>query len=1271
MNGVDQLVSQNPFPGLRPFGEGEDDRFFGRRQQIIDLAERIEDVQFLAVAGSSGCGKSSLVRAGLLSELTRRAANGTGSQWRFAILRPGNTPIANLAENLLPVISHSGTGEPLHTGALQGRLRQGGLGLVEAVKMARLEANVRILVVVDQFEEIFRFKRMTDADEARAFIKLLLNAAEDAASPVSVVITLRSETLGCCDDFLGLPEAVSRGQYLVPKLTREQHKESITGPVELRGFTVAPRLVQRILNDVSNNFDDLPVMQHVLSRTWSRWAEACGGSRPLDLEDYQAVGTAKMALSQHADQALQSLPGLERVVEKVFRALTERVSDGVENRRPLEFDRLCRVVGADRKEVVRVVERFREPNTGFLMPPKNVALDDNPVIDISHESLIRQWQRLQDWARAEAKSRGILLRLIEAAKLHNAGEGSLLHGPDQDKALDWQQNFRPNAEWIELNTGEDGKAALESINRFLALSSFETRKARRNRIFLLWSLRISILLVIVVLVTALIGLFKNQRLTTANSLSRKALMEQRVNPYKSAQFAVDALSQNPENQQALFALRQSLASLEIAHTVDIRQFKQAVSAIRYSRDGSLLAIASGNESWVHDGMTLKPRNGPFQRDAGIIDAWVVANDTLITHTNDWQGNAHVQLQKFAEQTHRQISCEAKGDSVYSVNVSTDERYLAVGCRFGETHVLDLTNPSSETQLYRRPVNDHATVTALAFSRGSDDVYLASGYGNGLINIWKLGQSDPWIGERSDPGISQIFHDGAIRSLNFHPQRPDLLVTSSDDKLAVVWNLDLDGRRLADASKNTWILSHERPVVAARFISDQNNTVMTVSDKRVRFWNNEAGDHRQARTHQDWVNDANVSANGELLVTACSDGTAQLWSTRSAESIIVLRGHRANVTRAIFNPVRDQIVTASDDGTVRSWSINPPRLLTVSPRWLLSAVFDHAGQRVAVGEEGGCRIISLNNTEVEGTAVLQASTDNAVFQYTYLSWSHDDKILLGLKTSPDITSPPQLVLWDVETLQEITPEQLTNCRAAVFSTEGNELLSIDSDGLIGVWDTTHLTDNNYTPIKFGGPSTFRTQIASSPDGQWIASAEGTLVSLWQHGNFTDPVQTFSGHEGNITSLQFSSDSKRLLTASRDMTARIWSLGSLDPPSVLLGGHTASLNSSSFDPTGKFVVTGSADSTICVWSADSGEKLVVLRWHGESVNQVEFSPDGKSILSASDDGTVKLGQCDTFLAPGQEKLGQRLKELAIVSEEDPKRIAGENELFNWSFFFPQKK
>lgn len=1247
----DELLSLNPFPGLRAFYPTEADRFFGRRQQIAELVARLDKVPFLAVAGSSGCGKSSLVCAGLLNELANRTPAGGETVWRCAIMRPGNQPIANLADKLAPVLGGGNRSEESRSGALYGRLRLGGLGLVEAVRLARLSPQTRLLLVVDQFEEIFRFKRMTDPDEASAFVKLLLHATHDQESAVSVIITLRSDALGNCADFRDLPETINRGQYLVPKLTREQRKEAIIQPVELRGFKVAPRLVQRLLNDVPDDFDDLPVMQHTLTRTWSWWAKACQGGRPIDLEDYEAVGTSKNALSNHADEAFDSLPGLGQVVEKVFRALTERVAEGIEVRRPLDFDRLCQVVGADRNQVEQVVDRFRRPDTTFLLPPDDQSLDDNPVIDISHESLIRQWQRLREWTNLEAKSSKNLLHLVEDARKYEADQGSLWRGRDLEKAHEWLRSAHPTPAWIGLYTGGDGTAAWQSINKFLAKSD---EGARRER----WQARVQVGGVISIVITVLVTFVALNFLKQARSreLANEAVVRLDQDPARSAHIALAAVELDPKNERAEHALRQSLSILEVAHTEWLHDLKEPVLDARYTRDGSRLVTASGKTVTIFDTKTFKQLGTSIKRDANISKAWLIAeNKILVTRTDVDRGKSHVQIQKVDEPGVKSLSCEGEENQVFTVDVSPDERHVALGCYNGDVLVFDATATAEQSQKFSLNTREPVTITALAFS--ADSAYLASGDADGIVNVWRLGHSGAWIGQKTS-GIreSPISHSygNAIRDIGFHPDYPSLLVTSADDNQAIVWQLDLKRRRLDPGERHRWVLKHDRPVTAARFGSGKlNNTVYTVSDKRVQLWADGTRDWRQMRRHDDWVLDANMSAKGELLVTASADGTARLWATQSAAPVAVLRGHRGEVMRAMISPAGDQLVTASKDGTVRSWRYREPQLLSSSRKWSLSATFNPGGTRVAVGKEGEIGILEMNvPAGVAMPVSQQLPSDSWGDQFSLLSWSRDGKFIAGNISRYGINPAPQPALWDVESKREITPEWLKELQTVVFSPGTDELLTVSNEGQIAVWGANSLTKTNPRPKLKLGKQSMRWMAVMSPDGKWIAALDGNKVELWNRDTQQANPRELKGHEGLIVSLQFSRDSKWLLTASKDRTARIWPVDTPGAENVLYG-HTLALSSASFDQKGERVVTGSADSTIRVWDARTGRELSTLNWHREGVNEVQFSPDGKKILSASDDGTVKLGQSQTC-ALTIEELRHRVNEFAKLPSAELQEI-----------------
>ena len=270
-----------------------------------------------------------------------------GSSWRVAVLRPGNDPMGNLALALnAPDVLGAGNEDPvIHRTLIETTLRRSTLGLVDAVQQARLLSHENLLIVVDQFEELFRFQQLlqreTSDDEATAFVKLLLEATRQREVPIYIVLTMRSDYLGDCAQFRDLPEAINDGQYLIPHLTREQLRLAITGPVAVGGATITPRLVHRLLNDVGDNPDQLPILQHALMRLWDYREQHAASTESLDLPHYEAIGGMAEALSRHADEAYAALPDdrAREMAQKLFQCLTEKGPDNREIRRPATLQR--------------------------------------------------------------------------------------------------------------------------------------------------------------------------------------------------------------------------------------------------------------------------------------------------------------------------------------------------------------------------------------------------------------------------------------------------------------------------------------------------------------------------------------------------------------------------------------------------------------------------------------------------------------------------------------------------------------------------------------------------------------------------------------------------------------------------------------------------------------------------------------------------------------------------------------------------------------------
>jgi hypothetical protein len=350
-------------------------------------------------------------------------------------------------------------------------LRRGPLGLVEVLRESRWPKQTNVLLLVDQFEEIFRFHALGDRNEAVAFVDMLLASAQQQEVPVYVVVTMRSDFLGDCSVFHGLPEEINDGQFLVPRLTREQCRAAIVGPAAAFGGQVEEPLVNRLLNDMGTDPDQLPLMQHALMRVWTSvncpqtaeqapLASATGVPAPdeqtvvLTADAYEATGGLKEALSIHADEACEELSSEDhRVAEILFRCLSERGPDQRDTRRPASLQTVADVAEVSSESVIRVVEVFRRPDRSFLTPPAGVPLEPTTVLDIGHESLIRQWKRMTRWVDDESGSAAIYRRLCETAKLWKAGKAALWGTPDLENALAWRSRAHPTVAWAQRYGG--------------------------------------------------------------------------------------------------------------------------------------------------------------------------------------------------------------------------------------------------------------------------------------------------------------------------------------------------------------------------------------------------------------------------------------------------------------------------------------------------------------------------------------------------------------------------------------------------------------------------------------------------------------------------------------------------------------------------------------------------------------------------------------------------------------------------------------------------
>lgn len=477
-----------PYPGLRPFEPHEGEIFFGREVHTDRLLEILQRERFLAVLGPSGAGKSSLVRAGLLPGLAAGWLGGA-SDWRIAVLRPGERPFRRLAK-ALAWCGVLGESDPASLPGIEAELRRGPLGLAHLVADAhRGETESRpfkLLVLVDQFEEIFRYAQVggTEADESEAFVNLLLASRADPEAGIYVALTMRTDFLGHCVRFLDLPEAINRAQYLTPRLTRTDLERAITGPALVFGGDLAPELVTELINSLGQDFDQLPLLQHALARMWIIESAKSGASPFLTVTSLEALGGLQSALSAHAEEVFGKLSAEEQALaETLFRCITLREGTGPDTRstrRPQRLEQIAAVAECDWRDIEPVVRSFAADGANFLHHGE--PLGPESVIDISHEALIRHWERLRTWADDEAERAAELLRWRDRAVLRRQG-GELLKGADLARAIAWlddEAGRLPKLRWAARYLNFEGEMGYRATLAFIAESEAAETEGREQ-----------------------------------------------------------------------------------------------------------------------------------------------------------------------------------------------------------------------------------------------------------------------------------------------------------------------------------------------------------------------------------------------------------------------------------------------------------------------------------------------------------------------------------------------------------------------------------------------------------------------------------------------------------------------------------------------------------------------------------------------------------------------------------------------------------------------
>jgi WD40 repeat protein len=984
---IDQQVSTaNPFPGLRPFKIEESHLFFGREGQSDEVLLKLSKSRFVGVIGPSGSGKSSFIYCGVMPILYGGFLTDSSPDWEVVVTRPGAGPIDNLAESLLknnPEYIHADVEEKkIKRTIFSTLLKSSSLGLVEAIEQGRRKKDVNYLILVDQFEELFRFKDSQDANsvnETLAFVNLLIEAVNYPDAPIYVAITMRSDFIGDCAQFPDLTRKINDSHYLIPQLTRDQKRRAIEGPVAVGGAKISPRLTQQLLNDLGDNPDQLPILQHALMRTWSYWTRYKDyEEEPVDLKHYEAIGTMAEALSMHANEAFDELTEEQkRICEILFKAITEKRGENFGIRRPTKIQEIAAIADVSEDEVGEVVEKFREPGRSLLTPAFGIPLLGKAIVDISHESLMRIWVRLKNWVDDEADAVQMYTRLAEAASMYQVGKAGLWRPPDLQLALNWQVKHKPTLVW-----GQRYHPAFERTMIFLEYSKKEweteqrikeleqKRKLQRARIVAL-ILATATIVSLIFLVFAFVQKAaadvarEEAQKNEARALEQETIAKKQTEIAKKERAAADEqrkaavtareqadinakLAREQEilaNENAIKAEQNAVRARSEEAKAKIEQSKAEVSAEQarvaraaaeqkqYIATAKAMALKSVEipDKEVQALLAQQAYNFNHEHDGYLYDDAIY--NGLHEALKQWGHALTLDLKGHENGSCRSLVIHQPSKKLYSGG--SDGRILRWTYTGKQWQMEVLVGPRSNYQVYSLAVSKDGTKLAAAGIAFGDAT-------NNFMELYDL------VNTKAAPKI--------IRGYSYDI---DNLFFSADGK--GIFSRDNSGKSIKYNDLNTAkeIITSTEKINHIDISPDYKWIAGAGNDGNLYLWD-------AANNYSQSVLLKNVAANGKAapitsvgftndsksIVIGDVKGLVKIISMANPSRIQPLSGHESGIEQIVFNHAGTFMATASNDKTVRLWNLKDlreqPMVLRGHADWVRTAVFSADDEQLLAG-----------------------------------------------------------------------------------------------------------------------------------------------------------------------------------------------------------------------------------------------------------------------------------------------------------------------------------
>jgi WD40 repeat protein len=1136
-----QIQCQSPYMGLRFFDTPDADRFFGREQLILELLTRLAKERFLAIIGASGSGKSSVVRAGLIPAVMKCESlpdgmrpPSAGPGWKIHIFTPGAQPIKALAEVLT-----AGAQSNMAQSDLMAELLQDPTGLDRFTARATAQSGVyRLLIVVDQFEEIFKCQ---NEQEKKAFVdNLLMACAPQSSRSTSVVITLRADFYDGCGSFANLRAALGEHQKYIGPMNPDEMRRAIEEPARIGGWEFEPGLVDLILGDAVNEPGSLPLLSHALQATWQArrgWL--------LTLEAYHSVGGVRKAIATTAETVFREQLTLEEkeIARELFLRLTEMTESAQTTRRRVPLKEFTDLPKA--KQIEPVLKMLTEFNTRLVVAGRNAEGEE--YIEVAHEALIREWPRLHDWVEQgwEANRLGRKLEELAQEWARMAYDPSLLFvGKRLAAAEDWANAHPENVTQL--------------IKDFLHASRAQRARDQRTRRLLQAGLISSVLIVIAVLAFASISYNRQARIAASRELAAAADSNLLLDPERSILLALRSAGISQAFDQSIQAysadaLRRAVHASRVRLTL---KHAGEINDVAFSPDGTrLVSGCSDNTVIMWDairGTELYIRN----RHTGAVNAVSFSADGSLFATASSDKTVKVWDTLTGQEL---LTLSGHNESVMGLSFHPNGTFLATASTDGTARIWDLTKRS-----YESIQGQGVRVFDVAYN--PDGSKLAVGYGDGRTVVWDMSSLESLT-------LFDGVHSNPVSNLAFSPNGKWLATSSSSDGISILWDLETGQPAIAP-----FIMTDT--AFGAAFSPDGTRVAFATGERTAQVWALDAVfgtnyAHLQYRLagHTKAVSAVAFSPDGQMLATACYDGMVKVWD---------VSGHAGQVNSIVFNQDGTLLLTASSDHTIKVWDAITRKSSFSLPQadvvW--QAVFSPNGSQIAA---------ALNN----GTAVIWDATSGK----TLFTLSGHYKSINDLAYSPDgdylVTGSwdNTAKVWDTASGAELLTlaGHTDSIHSVAYRSDGMRIATGGWDKTVKIWDA----HSGMVFISIPEQAAEIQDLAFSPDGKFIAAALGdNTARVWDAASGQEKLK-LTGHTQPIKSVTYNADGSWLITAGADGKVKLWdTTGGKELLSLDVG---LELNDAAIRPDNAWLSFAAVDGNLHLYPLDFDALVVFANSH----------------------------------------------------------------------------